>query len=234
MLSDTMTTQPADMDIVLRIVLSVAAGALIGFNRERGGHAAGFRTTILITFAACVTMIQANLLLGTTGKDESSFAVMDTLRFPLGVLTGVGFIGGGAILRRGDAVTGLTTAATIWMMTAVGLSIGGGQIGVGLVATVVAFLVLSPFKAIDTWMKRELSAHVTLRLSADTLPSGAKSRLEGLGCRARPVRMRKLDSGEKDVTYQIKWSTSRSTISIEELLDRVGGEFVVVDFECAA
>lgn len=234
MLSQTMSSHLGAIDILWRILLSVAAGAVIGFNRERGGHAAGFRTTILITLAACVAMIQANLLLGTTGKDESSFAVMDTLRFPLGVLTGVGFIGGGAILRRGDAVTGLTTAATIWMMTTVGLSIGGGQIGAGLAATMVAFLVLSPFKSVDRWMKRELSAQITLRLSAGTSPLLAKSRLEGLGCSARPVGMRRLDSGEKDVIYQIKWSTALPTISIEELLDSAGSDFVVVDFECAA
>ena len=91
---DWMPVYPSMADILLRIILSVVAGAVIGFNRQRGGHAAGFRTTILITLAACLAMIQANMLLGVAGKTPDSFAVMDTLRFPLGVLTGVGFIGG--------------------------------------------------------------------------------------------------------------------------------------------
>jgi putative Mg2+ transporter-C (MgtC) family protein len=72
-------------------------------------------------------MIQANLLLSAVGKAPNSFSQMDVLRFPLGVLTGVGFIGGGAIFKRGDLVTGVTTAATLWVMTAIGLAFGGGQ-----------------------------------------------------------------------------------------------------------
>jgi hypothetical protein len=120
-LTDTMPIDADWLDIALRLLLVVAAGGLIGINREMGGHAAGFRTTILVGLAACLSMIQANLLLSTLGKTSQSFASMDVLRFPLGVLTGVGFIGGGAILKRGDLITGVTTAATLWIMTAVGL-----------------------------------------------------------------------------------------------------------------
>lgn len=97
-------------------MLTLVAGGLIGLDRERGGHAAGFRTTILVALAACLAMIQANLLLSIYGKTPGSFTQMDVLRFPLGVLTGVGFIGGGAILKRGDILTGVTTAATLWFM----------------------------------------------------------------------------------------------------------------------
>ncbi len=128
---DLMSTDPSWLNISIRLLLVIVAGAFIGVNREVGGHAAGFRTTILVGLAACLTMIQANLLLSTLGKTPQSFASMDVLRFPLGVLTGVGFIGGGAILKRGDLVTGVTMAATLWIMTAVGLCIGGGQLVVG-------------------------------------------------------------------------------------------------------
>jgi putative Mg2+ transporter-C (MgtC) family protein len=126
-----MPLNPSWVDIIVRLLLVIASGALIGVNREVGGHAAGFRTTILVGLAACLAMIQANLLLSTIGKTSQSFVSMDVLRFPLGVLTGVGFIGGGAILKRGDLVTGVTTAATLWIMTAIGLCIGGGQLVVG-------------------------------------------------------------------------------------------------------
>lgn len=115
-LTDSMPLTPSWWDIAARIVLTVIAGGLIGLDRERGGHAAGFRTTILVALAACLAMIQANLLLSTYGKTFSYFTQMDVLRFPLGVLTGVGFLGGGAILRRGDMMTGVTTAATLWFI----------------------------------------------------------------------------------------------------------------------
>ncbi|MGZ2404268.1 putative membrane protein YhiD involved in acid resistance [Rhizobium ruizarguesonis] len=136
-LTDAMPLTPTWWDIGTRITLTLVAGGLIGLDRERGGHAAGFRTTILVALAACLAMIQANLLLSVYGKTPGSFTQMDVLRFPLGVLTGVGFIGGGAILKRGDMLTGVTTAATLWFMTVVGLCFGGGQILTGIVATAI-------------------------------------------------------------------------------------------------
>ena len=166
-LMDDMPLDPNWLDIVVRLALVTAAGALVGINREAGGHAAGFRTTILVGLAACLTMIQANLLLSTLGKTPQSFASMDVLRFPLGVLTGVGFIGGGAILKRGDLVTGVTTAATLWIMTAIGLCIGGGQLIVGSAGAVIAFIVLSPFKRFDKLIPRRQKARFVIELPRD-------------------------------------------------------------------
>ena len=91
--------------IVLRLILTLLAGALLGVDRSRNGHPAGLRTVMLVTLAASVAMIQMNLLLPTSGKTSISFATMDVMRLPLGILTGVGFIGAGAILRKGDMVT---------------------------------------------------------------------------------------------------------------------------------
>ncbi|TXI00157.1 MAG: MgtC/SapB family protein [Rhizobium sp.] len=182
-LTDIMSMDPSWLDIVIRLVMVVAAGALIGINREIGGHAAGLRTTILVGLAACLSMIQANLLLSTLGKTPQSFSSMDVLRFPLGVLTGVGFIGGGAILKRGDLVTGVTTAATLWIMTAVGLCIGGGQLVVGSAGAVIAFVVLSPFKQLDRLISRRQKARFVIELpsNADIALPELHAALEPLG-----------------------------------------------------
>jgi len=118
---------PSWQDIGLRLLLTLLAAAVIGLNREARGHAVGLRTTILVSLAACVAMIQANILLPLGGKTAASFGVMDLMRLPLGILTGVGFIGAGTILRRGDLVTGVTIAATLWVVTVIGLCFGGGQ-----------------------------------------------------------------------------------------------------------
>jgi putative Mg2+ transporter-C (MgtC) family protein len=128
--------------IALRLFLTVLAGGLLGMERSRTGHAAGLRTTLLVTLAASVAMIQMNLLMESNGKAPDSFAVMDLMRLPLGILTGVGFIGAGAILRRGQLVVGLTTAATLWFTTVVGLCLGGGQLILGSVSTALGFAVL--------------------------------------------------------------------------------------------
>jgi putative Mg2+ transporter-C (MgtC) family protein len=86
----TMPLNPSLSEIALRLLLTMVAGATIGFNREAKGHAAGLRTTMLVGLAASVAMIQANLLLPVAGKTNASFAVMDLMRLPLGILTGVG------------------------------------------------------------------------------------------------------------------------------------------------
>src|ERR1700744_3281339 len=105
---------PTWSDILVRRALTMIAGALMGFNRGARGHAAGLRTTILVTLAASIAMIQTNILLPLAGKTPGPFAVLDLRRLPLGILTGVGFIGGGAILKKGGSITGVTTAATLW------------------------------------------------------------------------------------------------------------------------
>src|ERR1700722_870674 len=116
-------------DIVVRLALAIAAGFLIGLDRGMHVHRAGLRTTMLVAVAAAVAMIEANWLVVHMPDTKVSIVRLDMMRLPLGILTGIGFIGGGAILRRGDLVLGVTTAATIWLMTVIGLCFGGGQLG---------------------------------------------------------------------------------------------------------
>ena len=152
-------------DIALRLALSVVAGAMIGLDRGEHGRPAGLRTTLLVCLAAAVAMIQTNLLLATRGRASDSFIMMDLMRLPLGILTGMGFIGGGAILRRDGFVLGVTTAATLWFVTVIGLCFGGGQIGLGIAASALGMLVLSGLRWCDYSMKQE--QHGTLRLTTE-------------------------------------------------------------------
>jgi putative Mg2+ transporter-C (MgtC) family protein len=144
-----MSTSLRWSEIALRLGLAIAAGLALGYNRSEHGKAAGLRTTVLVSVAAAVAMIQVNLLLPTAGRASDSFVMNDLMRLPLGILTGVGFIGGGAILRRGDFLLGVTTAATIWLATVIGLCLGGGQIGLGLAGTAIGLLALGPLGWIE-------------------------------------------------------------------------------------
>src|SRR6202012_2822748 len=166
LLAMNMLLSPGWTDIAIRLALTMLAGALIGFNRGARGHAAGFRTTILVGLAASVAMIQTNLLLPVSGKTAESFAVMDLMRLPLGILTGVGFIGGGTILKKGDLVTGVTTTATLWGGARVGLCLGGGQLILGMVATGLAVITLWILKWIDVIIPREHRARLTVTCPA--------------------------------------------------------------------
>jgi putative Mg2+ transporter-C (MgtC) family protein len=152
-------------DIALRLTLSIIAVGLIGLDRGEHGRAAGLRTTLLVCLAAAVSMIQANLLLVTAGKTGDSFVTLDIMRLPLGILTGMGFIGGGAILRRDGFVLGVTTAATLWFVTIIGLCFGGGQIILGIAAFVLGMLVLEGLRWFDYRMKHD--QHATLCLTTE-------------------------------------------------------------------
>src|SRR5579875_3872618 len=103
-----MTSDPGWGQIVLRLALATAAGWLFGLDRGERGQAAGLRTTLLVCLAAAAAMLQADLLFRQLGATTSPATVrMDLMRLPLGILSGMGFIGAGAILRRGDMVRGV-------------------------------------------------------------------------------------------------------------------------------
>jgi len=159
-----MSTSIGWSEIALRLGLTVLAGLALGFDRSEHGKAAGLRTTALVCVAASVAMIQVNLLLPTAGRSSDSFIMNDLMRFPLGILTGVGFIGGGAILRRGDLVVGLTTAATLWLATVVGLCLGGGQIGLGIATTAIGLLTLGPGGWVEFVLPRQRTVMLALEL----------------------------------------------------------------------
>ncbi len=105
------------------------ASAAIGLNRREQDRPVGLRTTMLVALAAAIAMIQVNILLPLAGKPDGSFVVMDLLRLPLGILSGIEFIGAGAIVRRDNLVQGVTTAATLWFVTVMACLSAAGSSG---------------------------------------------------------------------------------------------------------
>ncbi|HEX4070779.1 MAG TPA: MgtC/SapB family protein [Planctomycetaceae bacterium] len=159
-----MSTTVQWYEIVFRLLLTVIGGALIGFNRTEHGRPAGLRTTMLVCLAASISMIQANLLMDSVGKAGNSFIVLDLMRLPLGILTGVGFIGAGAILRKENRVLGVTTAATLWFVTVMGLCFGGGQLGLGITALVIGLIVLGGLKGFESRLPQDRQGTLILTI----------------------------------------------------------------------
>ena len=141
--------------VAIRLLCALGAGAAIGLNRTEHGHAAGLRTSILVCLAACIAMIQVNLLLPLAGRSPNSFVMNDLMRLPLGILSGMGFIGAGAIVHRENLVRGVTTAASLWFLTVLGLCFGGGQVALGLVGALLSVLVLSGLKLLEERLKQD-------------------------------------------------------------------------------
>jgi putative Mg2+ transporter-C (MgtC) family protein len=123
-----------EVTIVLRLLLATALGAIIGLQRERAKKPAGLRTHILICLGAA---------LFTAASIYGFGPASDPARVAAGVLVGIGFLGAGAIIRTGEGiVAGLTTAATIWAVAAIGLAVGSGLYLVAAVATALTLIVL--------------------------------------------------------------------------------------------
>jgi putative Mg2+ transporter-C (MgtC) family protein len=124
---------PEQLEMVLRLLLATALGAIIGAQREWSGKPAGLRTLALISVGSALFAIVSEL--GFVGADPSRIAA--------GIVTGIGFLGAGVILHRsGGAVVGLTTAATIWAVAGIGLAAGAGLYLISAVATVLMLIAL--------------------------------------------------------------------------------------------
>jgi putative Mg2+ transporter-C (MgtC) family protein len=154
--------------ILLRLACTCFAGLLFGINRTERGRTAGLRTTLLASLAAAVSMIQANLFLSTCGKATDSFAHIDPMRMPLGILTGMGFIGAGTILRQGHLIQGVTTAATLWIETVIGFCFGAGHLFLGGLTTVLGMAVLWGLAPLENRLARDRSGTLLVKVSGPT------------------------------------------------------------------
>jgi len=128
--------------VLLRVIAATLLGAVVGFERERAGKPAGFRTHILVSLGTAI------VVLACAGSQMS----MDGLsRVIQGIVTGIGFIGAGSILKLDQErhIQGLTTAAGLWMTAAIGVACGLGTIGLALIATVMTLIVLGVLRAIE-------------------------------------------------------------------------------------
>jgi len=122
-----------EVTMILRLLLAAALGAIIGFQRERAKKPAGLRTHILISLGSCLFTVVSLYGFGA-----------DIARVAAGVVTGIGFLDAGAIIRGGEggAIAGLTTAASIWSMAGIGLAVGAGFYIAAVAATVLVLLIL--------------------------------------------------------------------------------------------
>lgn len=215
-------------DVAVRLILVILAAALIGFDRETTSRPAGLRTVLLVGLAAAISMIQVNLLLTVRGKAPDSYVVMDMMRLPLGILSGMGFIGAGAILRKDDRIAGVTTAATLWFVTVIGLCFGGGQIGLGIGSTFIGMAVLRGLRSFEQrWLHRQ-SASLCLTISVEGPDEAELSRLlksNGFSLGRWSVSYLK-SSGERKLSCEVHWrglsANQKSPEFIKDLIQRNG------------
>ena len=131
--------QIENADILLRIIFSIILGSIIGFEREITNKSAGLRTQIIVCLGSCIFTILSIYGFSTA---VSLYPIGDPSRVAAQIITGIGFIGAGTVLRQGLTVTGLTTASTLWIAAAIGMACGCGKLSIAVVSTILTIAIL--------------------------------------------------------------------------------------------
>ncbi len=211
-------------ELALRILVGTVLGSVIGYERDVHGRPAGLRTHALVALASATFMVVSTHFIFFQGYQEGQLVEADASRIAASVVSGMGFLAGGAILRTGLTVQGLTTAAALWLVAAIGLAAGGGMfVESGLVTLlgVTALTLLRRFEDKDerTLARRHLS--ITLGEGAPPIASLVK-KLEALGAHVTE-RGQELDVVAKTTTAALDVRLA-STITVEQVVIELGRE----------
>lgn len=195
---DFLDARVLNPEFYLPLLGALIAGSLIGVERGHRGQPAGFRTHALLCLTSAMLMVAANHQLAWTGPNTPHDVIrIDPVRMSHGILTGVGFLGGGVIFREGFTVHGLTTAASIWVTSALGILYGVGFWSVAIAGTILALLILSVFRLLDRLLPQQALAEITIRYKRDSAPDTAELRRQilELGLDPAPFSHRLMKKG---------------------------------------
>jgi putative Mg2+ transporter-C (MgtC) family protein len=149
------------LEVLLKLILAIALGGLIGLEREASQKPAGFRTNILVCVGSTMMMALAMLLVQAKGGGADAL-----IRLAAGVITGVGFLGAGTIFQARGTIAGLTTASTLWLVAGLGLVIGAGYYVPALIFTALTITTLLLFRRIEDTYLRKSQFHYHLKAKA--------------------------------------------------------------------
>ncbi len=209
------------LDLLAKLLVAIVLGGLIGAEREKAGKAAGLRTNLLICVgAALLTDVSIGMAIGPDGQ-----RVGDPARLAAQIVSGVGFLGAGSIMQAGGTIQGLTSAATIWVVAALGITAGAGRFVEALGGGVVVLITLA---GLDRVEHKLLRANVTRTLTVKTVRGTAWERvqvpldLEGLRVRSRTtydhVADRVFEVRVSGPTSQFEYARER-LLTQEDVLD---------------
>lgn len=188
---------PFELEILARLLLAVLLGGFIGYEREHTNRPAGFRTHILVCAGAALVMVTSEYMVR-----KYSIATVDPARLGAQVISGIGFLGAGTIIRDGVNVRGLTTAASLWAVSCVGLAVGSGFYLGAVVATILVFITLISLKKAERRFSRRNRYRTIIIESVDA--SGQVGMVTGLLEKSNiEIRNIQLYKG-KDNTRRIK------------------------------
>jgi len=178
-----------ELSILIKLLLAALAGGLVGLEREKHGRPAGMRTNLLVSVGACTIMILSEafyLKYGMIGGDTT--LRLDPSRTAAQIVTGIGFLGAGVIIKEGVTVRGLTTAASLWVMAGLGMAFGMGFFSLGAISTTLVLLSLIFLRKLDPMIKKD--RYLTLSVTGtkrDSLYDDLMQVVKDMGLKASDI-----------------------------------------------
>jgi putative Mg2+ transporter-C (MgtC) family protein len=220
MTSDSLLAALRDSDVMLPLLCSLVAGALVGVEREFQGKPAGLRTHTLVCFAsALMTLVGLRMGEWTAQFPMDTQIVSDMARMPHAILTGIGFLGAGVIFREGATVQGLTTAASLWLTAALGIVFGVGLLELGTIGTAIALIVLVLLRMVQRVLppKPELRVEISVKIEDGYDAAQLASTLTTQGLRVGSMSIEE-DRSTGLRRYRILASETKKPVDAEGLL----------------
>jgi putative Mg2+ transporter-C (MgtC) family protein len=204
--------------VIFRLVLAAVLGALIGMEREYRGRDAGFRTHLLVALGSALVMVVSLHFPEVYANSDSNVIRIDPARVAYGVMTGVGFLGAGAMIRYGINVRGMTTAACLWCTAAVGLAVGFGMFPAAIATTIIVLIALLVLSRLEkSFPSRQ---YKSLRIVA---ARDAGLTMDGISTLLRNSRVKIID-----VDYRCDYQAGKETFTLHvALLSRTRADDVL-------
>jgi putative Mg2+ transporter-C (MgtC) family protein len=213
----------SNWETLARLLVAAVLGSLIGFERERLLWAAGIRTHMLVCVGACLFMIVSAF--GFADSLSAQHVVLDPSRVAAQVVSGIGFLGAGAILARGEIVRGLTTAASIWTVAAIGLAVGGGLYFAAGLSTVIILAILAGVKPLEeAYRDRNQTCRLVIETTRGALtPEILKDALKVRNGQIKRFQAMARDADVDDLTVILARVSSNDIASFIAKIKTIGG-----------
>lgn len=216
-------------EILVRVALTIVSAMILGIEREQHGRAAGLRTILLVSLSACVVMIVSDSFYLQSLEVTATGWHPDPARLAAGALSGMGFLGAGVIIHlRSHIIRGVTTAATLWFATVVGLAFGCGALGIGMLATLLSLVILIVLPRFERRIEADWYSDLTVRLDLDSPSTQAVlDHIENFGLKIKGMGLDDdIAAHTRQVTLNLKFKKrdlARFPLEVSERLRQLPG-----------
>jgi putative Mg2+ transporter-C (MgtC) family protein len=212
-------------EVLLRLTVAAALGGAIGFERELREREAGLRTHLLVSVGAALFTIVSAYGFREFLVNGGAVVRADPTRISAQIVTGIGFLGAGAIIRQGFSIRGLTTAATLWLVAAIGMAAGAGYYSAALIATAGALITLWPLRIFAYKLLRRYrpeTGHLVVQLPSGESPAGVVDAIERSGARIESMQVSQ-EANRRNLALAVELASERLVPSLVAAVSDVEG-----------